>query len=387
MEEASAATFPKELVVEIVSWLPVKYVMQLRCLNKFFNALIFDPHFVQMHLNKSTRNSQLASICFEDENHDDQNNLSYSLITFSIPCLLQNQLTIFHRSDPYYLSREYPDIFRSVVGSCNGLLCWFGTSFPSDQWIYFSNPATRKESEKFTLFFDYNTNPIFNFSFGYDNLTQTYKVVAFYVDEERKSSVVKVFTLGNNSWKDIQCLPVLPIYCLLDRSKNDGVHLNGTINWIAFCDDININSNFTVDSNVTVDQFVILSLDLSTETYTQFLLPRRFDEVPRYPPKLVVLMDCLCFYNDFVIWQMKDFGVEDSWIQLFKINHEHFYTWVDLLPLYLSENGDTLVLANVKYKEAFIYNPRDNKVEQIGIANHIKWSQSKGYVESLVSTH
>jgi hypothetical protein len=103
-------------------------------------------------------------------------------------------------------------------------------------------------------------------------------------------------------------------------------------------------------------------------------------------------MDCLCFCHDFeethfVIWQMKDFGVEDSWIQLFKISYEHFYTWMDPLPLYLSENGDTLVLANVKRKEAFIYNCRDNKVEKIGIAKHIKWSQTKGYIESLVSTH
>jgi hypothetical protein len=60
---------------------------------------------------------------------------------------------------------------------------------------------------------------------------------------------------------------------------------------------------------------------------------------------------------------------------------------MNLLPLYLSDNGDTLVLTNVEYTEAFIYNRRDNKVEQIRNANHIKWSQAKDFVESLISTH
>jgi F-box interacting protein len=401
-EEASSAIFPDELMVEIVSWLPVKYVMQLRCVNKFFNTLIFDPHFIQMHLNKSAQNLQLALICFKSESRDDPEDSddpkdwSHSMITLSIPCLLQNIFTIFHHSDPYYLLSEYPHVFRWVVGSCNGLLCLFGASCscPSDQWLYIWNPAMRKESKKLALFFDMHSNPNFNFSFGYDNSTQTYKVVAFYVEVKpgrNPKSVVKVFSLGDNSWRDIQCLPVLPLYCLLDinNNKNDGVHLNGTINWFAFHDGININ----IKSIVPVDQCVILSLDLSTETYAKLLLPRRFDKVStRYLPKLVVLMDCLCFCHDFenthfVIWQMKNFGVEDSWIQLFKISYEHFYTWMDPLPLYLSENGDTLVLANVKRKETFIYNCRDNKVEKIGIAKHIKWSQTKGYIESLVSTH
>ncbi|KAK2378419.1 F-box/kelch-repeat protein [Trifolium repens] len=395
------AIFPEEIMLEIISWLLVKHVMQLRCVNKFFNALIFDPHFVQMHLNKSTRNSQLALISFESKNHDDPEasdnpkDWNCSLITPSIPFLLQNQFTIFHHSDPYYLLIDFPRMFRSIVGSCNGLLCLFciSCSCPSDQWIYFWNPAVRKESKKFTLFFDMDNNPNFNFSFGYDNSTQTYKVVAFYVEVKPGSnpkSVVKIFSLGDNSWRDIQCLPVLPLYCLLDinNNKNDGVHLNGTINWFALHDGVNIN----IKSSLLADQCVILSLDLCTETYTKLLLPRRFDEVSRYFPKLVVLMDCLCFCHDFeethfVIWQMKDFGVEDSWIQLFKISYEHFDTWMKPLPLYLSENGDTLVLANLKHKEAFNYNCRDNKVKKIGFANRIKWSQAEGYVESLVSTH
>jgi F-box interacting protein len=396
LRQPYSGNFPEEIMLEIMSWLRVKYVMQLRCLNKFFNTLIFNPYFIQMHLKKSTRNSQLALICFGNENHDDDpedsdpEDWNYHLITPSISFLLRNQFIIFHHSDPYYLLRKCPGTSPWVVGSCNGLLCLFNMSCSSYQWLYFWNPSMREESQKFTLFFDCYHNPNYNFSFGYDKSTQTYKVVAFYVEVKpgfNPKSVVKVFSLGDNSWRDIQCLPALPLSCILENSyKNDGVHLNGTINWFALRDVNNINSS------VALDQYVILSLDLSTEIYTKLLLPRRFDKVPRYLPKLVVLMDCLCFCHDFektqfVIWQMKDFGVQDSWIQLFKISNEDFYM-MDLLPLYLSENGDTLILANIKCNESFIiYNCRDNKVEKIENANHIKWSQAKGYVESLVSTH
>jgi hypothetical protein len=114
--------------------------------------------------------------------------------------------------------------------------------------------------------------------------------------------------------------------------------------------------------------------------------------VPSHPPKLAVLMGCLCFCHDFeethfVIWQMKNFGVQESWIQLFQISYEgKFFRWVNLWPLYLSENHDRLILANDEVHEAFIYNHRRNKVHKIGITNDISWSEAINYVESLVST-
>jgi len=61
------------------------------------------------------------------------------------------------------------------------------------------------------------------------------------------------------------------------------------------------------------------------------------------------------------------------------------YKCLNLLPLYLSENGDTLILTNDIDETTLIYNCRDNRVEKIGITNTIMWSWAKNYVESLVS--
>jgi F-box interacting protein len=89
----------------------------------------------------------------------------------------------------------------------------------------------------------------------------------------------------------------------------DGVHFNGTVNWLA-------------------EDMSIISLYLSTETYKQFLLPPGFDTVPFSQPVLRVLMDCLCFSYDsmkteFVLWKMKQYGVHESWTQLFKISYQN----------------------------------------------------------------
>jgi hypothetical protein len=70
---------------------------------------------------------------------------------------------------------------------------------------------------------------------------------------------------------------------------------------------------------------------------------------------------------------------------------------MDLLPIYLSENHHTLILAkdqgpaNEDAHEAFIYNHKYNRVEKIGkikgITSYIHWHEANDYVESLVSTH
>jgi F-box interacting protein len=224
----------------------------------------------------------------------------------------------------------------------------FGVSHPSKhQWLRFWNPAMGTKSKEFPIFSDHRAIYDFNFSFGYDNSTRTYKVVAFcmnYVELE-PILLLKVLSLGDDDnnfcWRDIQCcFPVIPLYCLPNNSKtidnyNKGAHLNGTINWIVVRD-YNINSSSAI---ITVNQYVILSLDLFTEKCTQLLLPQRFNEKLWHTPKLVVLKGCLCFCHDseethFIIWQMKNFGVQESWVQLFKISYEgKFFRWVNLWPL------------------------------------------------------
>lgn len=73
---------------------------------------------------------------------------------------------------------------------------------------------------------------------------------------------MKVFSLGRQDfWRKIQPFPVIPVY------KSNGVLLNGIINWLALRDYSN-SGYFDLDHRFIADEdYVIISLDLSTDTY------------------------------------------------------------------------------------------------------------------------
>ena len=359
-----------------------------------------------MHLKKSSQNPHFILTPFEKYPMS-------TVVSLPVSRLLEN-LSITVAGDTWH-SLTWGNC--QVVGSCNGLLCLlFSTtcSLQNDYWFCFWNPATRTISENLGFFVD--SKPLlgpFKFSFGCDRLTGTYKVVALHrgINEKREieneglwRSKVAVFSSGDNCWRYIQSFPLVPLIW------NDGVHLSGTINWLALCGDfVSIDCGETNKANILlVEQFVIVSLYLSTETWKQFLLPAGFNEVPCVEPSLRVLNDCLCFSHDFkrtefVIWQMKEFGSQESWTPLFRIEYINLQMHnlpindnldllgymecnIPLLPLYLSKNGDTLILTNDEEEGVIIYNQKDKRVEKTRISNEICWSSAFDYVESLVST-
>jgi hypothetical protein len=97
---------------------------------------------------------------------------------------------------------------------------------------------------------------------------------------------------------------------------------------------------------------------------------------------------------------MNKFGDEESWTQFLKIscNDLHIdYDFSDdrkyslnILPLFMSKDGDTLILHCTEESEAILYNWRNNIVERTrviilgGTNNELGWDFAKGYVESLI---
>jgi len=394
MSPSSSPVFPDDIIAEILSWLTVKPLLKMKCVSKLWNTLISDSNFVKMHLNRSARHSQ--SYLVSEQRCD------YSFVPFSVDGLM-NDRSITLPNDRYY--RLSDKDCSGVVGSCNGLVCLSGYSFnefydPDDEendeneyeetWLRIWNPATRTMSDKFGYLRDDQVK-YGQFVFGYDNSTDTYKVVALHMGSNMTTDV-QVLSFGNNIWRNIQSFPLR----LLQLSFNNnncavyaGVHFNCTVNWLAMIKDGNL-----------APQFVILLLDLSTETYTQFLPPPISLEVSHVLmkvshawPGVSVLMDSLCLYHDyketdFVIWKMTKFGDENSWAQLLKISYHNLQMnlkpGISMFNLYV--NGDTLVFVDDQKKRAILYNWRNNRVVKTRINKKICWFSLNHYVESLVST-
>ncbi|XP_057418418.1 F-box/kelch-repeat protein At3g23880-like [Lotus japonicus] len=361
---------PQELIVEVLSWLSVKDLIRFRCVCKSWNYLIIsDATFIKLHLRRSaSRNPHLLL-----------QNRNGKVVPFSISRLVENSLTTLPDDPLYALENDRLICQSKVVGSCNRLICFHGYSIsPEEYWLCFRNPATRLITEKLGSF--HPKGSIINTNFGYDNSTNTFKVVVFEKDYSKERRLqTRVFTLGCNLWRDAQNLPTGVLYCR-DQKPNDEVNLRGTLNWLAH-----------QSKAIAVEQFVILSFDLGSEMFTQFPLPLGFDET--YPPFIGTLNDYMCLSHvwkktHYVIWQMKEFGVEKSWTQRFKIRFEDPFSdgfKYQLFPLCFYK-GDTLILSSFEHnQEAILCNSRDNRTEIIKMTN--VWWSFAGYVESLISPY
>ncbi|XP_024626716.1 F-box/kelch-repeat protein At3g23880 [Medicago truncatula] len=384
---------PDDLIVEILLFLDVQTIFPLKCLSKSLNSLISDPEFVKKHLKNS---SQYPHLILTEKNSE---YVMSSVKTLPVRRLLENQPFTFsgdrHRGGMNSNRME-------LIGSCNGLLCFLYNTLNGRNgryvryWFYIWNPATGTRSEPFGTRFDYSlrqpVSEVSNFSFGFDMLTGTYKVVEFRVGERSyPSSKIKVRVLSlddDDCWRNINNFPLI--------LWNSVVHLSGTVCSLAVVDYADPSYDYEIITHV--NRFVIVSLDLSTETTMQFLLPSDFDEVPCFQPTLQVLSDHICFSHDFkrtefVIWKMNEFGIRESWTRLFRIGYfdlemhnlpmDNYLNSTLLMPLYLSKNGYTLILDYYGDDEAVIYDQRENRAERIRTSYNLCRFL---YVESLVST-
>jgi F-box interacting protein len=272
---------------------------------------------------------------------------------------------------PSYRSDYPPHIF---VGSCNGILCLAHEFSVDDSFVVLLwNPSLRKVKELPQSRYP-NLSSV-SYGFGYDFVTDNYKVVAVLCYKVHDSSgdllqkaVVMINILGTNIWKNIK---EFPFDSMIDSSVS-GKFVSGTINWLASKD------SFT--------SWVIVSLDLENESYQELVQPD-YGAVKVVTLTLEVVRDCLCIlahsdtFSD--VWLMKEYGNKDSWTKLFRIP----YTGdVGSCPytkaLYVSEDDQVLLECQ---SGLVVYNSRDGTFKTPEIQNINSWMVPEVYEESLIS--
>ncbi|MCI00435.1 F-box protein, partial [Trifolium medium] len=71
----------------------------------------------------------------------------------------------------------------------------------------------------------------------------------------RSENIVKVHTLGTDSWKSVSVFPFVGVYV-----QSSGQYASGTINWLVYME---IKQGIEIKQ----DRFFIASLDLGNESY------------------------------------------------------------------------------------------------------------------------
>ncbi|XP_015573331.1 F-box/kelch-repeat protein At3g23880 isoform X2 [Ricinus communis] len=299
----SLPVLPHEIIVEIISRLPVKTLIQFRCVSKSFKTLISDTQFIKTHLRKITSFSKIKKPSLYQKITP---NITFSPFSFFKSCSLYS---IFDNSlnDPielnsYFLEKRFQCDW--LVGSCDGLICF---SVKQD-FVTLLNPSTRVFNRLPNLGFGRKSGSYSVFGFGYDSEIDDYKVVAVFCFQNKNSSVgfgyesiVKVCTLRTNCWRRTGSFGYGVPYDV------SGKYVNCTLNWPVMSEG---------DSGL---MWIIVSFDIKRETYKEVMQPDYGELV--YDRTLGVLDGCLCVMCNYHavradFWVMKEYGVRESWIRL-----------------------------------------------------------------------
>ncbi|XP_022722824.1 F-box/kelch-repeat protein At3g23880 isoform X2 [Durio zibethinus] len=333
--------FPLELIVEILSNLPVKSLLRFRCVCRSWNSLITDPFFVKKHLQKAQNDPKFTKkrVLINTGNTQTQTQIQISIKSCSLAAIYED--LIVNSSEIEYPSKR-ASRFDWIVGSCNGLIC---IAIRQDT-VFLLNPSLRICKRLPDLGFRKRRGCYTVYGFGFDASVDDYKVVRVFCCQSEGcgdgyESIVRVYSLRTNCWKRIQDFP-FGVPC-----DEAGKYVDGRLNWAVF-------SRPEMGLSWT-----IVSLDLAEETYMEVLQPGFGVGVSERT--LAILDGCLCvlcnygrLYAD--VWVMREFGKRDSWTKLVTVPYMRDPgSELFSIPLFVSESGEILLHLGKSMRRALFH--------------------------------
>ncbi|PIA28130.1 hypothetical protein AQUCO_07200041v1 [Aquilegia coerulea] len=343
--------FPEDVVMEILSWVPVKSLLRFRSVSKsWFRLLTNDSHFIKLHLNRLIQANSKTSIMFLRKTH-------FHFAEDYTECDKAIELDVPFNMVP---------IKYTVSGICDGLLCLSDNVFESRPEVFIWNPITK----------DYitipcspipshflTTNRSIIFGFGFHQVTNEYKVIRI------------IFTcLRVHSWRDIERISHNIIF-----TPNFSFS-NGAIHWVV-----------AMPGSVTWNQ--IVSFDLKDEVFQEIPLPKGvsyYDDPAEdfYDIKIGEFDGNLCLFCTYIeedvhiqIWVMKEYGVISSWSNQYKIGEAK--TWSSYLePLGVARSGEIIIREDKR--QLAVYDPKTNSVKSLQEFG-LEFDLVYAYIGSLVS--
>ncbi|XLT06886.1 hypothetical protein HN51_045635, partial [Arachis hypogaea] len=373
-------------MMEILLRLPARTLVSLRSVCRSWRNLISSPDFTRNHLRRS---------CLRDPSLITPPRIAYcnhdgfygGIQSFSMQSMLDNP------SDPTKVASISSETYYKIVGSCDGLLCFFDGFASCGMHAILWNPCTG-----FTFESPEISGQVLFCGFGYDYLSDSYKIYAATKKQGPSGfeSSTKFYTFGQtSSWRKIDDIPVALFSFPSDNSC-----------WTDNTEGEFFGSSRLCTLNWCVNQ-VVLYFDLTKEIYGHFSLPLGSEiDLDHYSPRrcthLYVLRNCLsaCYEHkrtrEWIVWQMKEYGDAQSWTKLAVISvHQKsiYFTYHYLQPLYISES-DVLWTFCPLYG-IVLCNLNDGRVDFFvidrGMGNHpffsrcVRHKMACIYHESLVS--
>ncbi|XP_049377107.1 F-box/kelch-repeat protein At3g06240-like [Solanum stenotomum] len=344
---------PQDIIIDILSRLPAKFIGQYRCVSKQWCNFLSHPQFIKFHftLHAHKQETKLIFISDSDDLHT---------ITFN-----RNPQNIIF--DAISTNLNFQNNWLSIACSCNGLVLVEN----QEHIMYLINPTT----------LDYHRIPVFHlglpqqssyreYGFGYDFASDDYKVVN--LSRYRKGNIdttfVDVYSVRMGIWRRLESLPYDDV--LSERGGASGVFVNGVLHWMAS----------------KASSFVIIGFDLSDEKFFEVPAPTNLygNELDWY--ELRSFRGCLCMFcalleSEIDVWVMKEYRVEESWIT-FSIDRMDLEN--GLVPFCPISDDD--VVLSVDRDRLTVYNIKEDQWRYMEVDGLTYMFERTGiFIESLVS--
>ncbi|CAJ2669218.1 unnamed protein product [Trifolium pratense] len=314
---------PDDLNFSILSKLSLKSLIQFGCVRKSWSLLFKNPYFMSLFRNNFLSNNSSyydgTSILLHTDNiiHFDEKHVLYSLSGERY----ENK-TLLNFPNPF--EEDDPDFYISGSGSINGILCLINKFEPNNRVVLW-NPATTEFKIIPTSpceFVPYMNVDIDQYGFGYDSVSDDYKVIQVALCDPKRDCDIDFSSLGEISFG-----PLWEVYSLRTNSWSkfrfdiptnyevQGVFLDGMCHWWGEND-----SFFDEDYAL-----YLLSFDLSNEVFLTTFIPSEDDslDIEILRIGLAVLNGYVAFIsnytqsNTFHISILGEIGVTESWVKLF----------------------------------------------------------------------
>ncbi|OVA03516.1 F-box domain [Macleaya cordata] len=397
---------PEEIMLNILSRLPVESVLECRLVCKTWSNLPLlddNTYFADMHLRRHHRGLLLPHHDQQQHldhhhDHDDEYQYHHHNHSNSAATASSNKMSfLFQHYKFYYVEYDEndeqsfqklgrriklpsPRNFGTPVGSCNGLIClskrYSKSTFFVDDPVYICNPITR---EYVTLprccvmsHGNYRNVRLVH-GFGYHPFTNEYKVVRIYYCRNQRPVVghVQVYTLGSGSgWRNKgETTHILQL-----TFRSNGALFNGALHWLSH------------ESN-------IVAFDLAAEEF--HLLPTPPFSYPKWSndSTLWMLGGSLCLlhetsYFSSDIWLLKKNDQKESsstssyydmkggkeyqtwsWSREFSVELKSMN--LNYQPFALTKSGEIIFLHGGKI--IVLYDPKTATSKEVGNVNNT-WS-------------
>ncbi|XP_022922916.1 F-box/kelch-repeat protein At3g23880-like [Cucurbita moschata] len=356
---------PTEILIEILSYLPVKSLLRFRSVCKEWNKLVQKPLFVNAHLKNRISNSLLIINC----SNTDQKSC-FSLVnaeTFNET--LRSEL-------PMKANTGYK---LSVIGSHNGLVCISSASLLDVDPIHIWNPSVRKSRLLPRGLIPKRDHcwPLNYLAFGFNQAANDHIVLRIVrIEQWRCCYQVEIYSLKSDCWRRVPSVP--PIPTALDcRLLPKSICFSGHVYWLVK------HKNGGIPNSV-------LCFDMATEEFHRLMLPDCFVYTDTPSPLLClgVIKESLSVFH----------CRPDGGKQLCDIWAMKMGSWVRSNTVFLPLHGQItrslslfdhkfLLVRQIEGLENYslaLFDPEQDRIEDIGIELGSHWVYADSYTESLL---